>query len=157
MKNKFISLLGFLALIIVVQIIGSAATFSSVQSWYPTINKVAWNPPAWVFGPVWTALYIMIALSGWRVWVSIGKNQLKHSAMHWYFFQLFINLMWSVLFFGLKNPMAGLLDILILLASIAITIRKFLRIDRLAATLLIPYLIWVCYASTLNAGIVYLN
>lgn len=157
MKHKYMSLLCFLALIIVVQAIGSAATFSSVQSWYPTINKVAWNPPAWVFGPVWTALYIMIALSGWRVWVGLGHNQIKNSAMHWYFFQLFINLMWSVLFFGLKNPIAGLFDIFILLASITITIRKFAFIDKLAAALLIPYLLWVCYASTLNAGIVYLN
>lgn len=157
MKNKFISLIGFLVLIAVVQIIGSTATFTSVQSWYPTINKVSWNPPAWVFGPVWTALYIMIAVSGWRAWVGIGKYQIRNSAMHWYFFQLFINLMWSLLFFGLQNPTAALLDIFILLASIVITIKKFLRIDKLAAMLLIPYLLWVCYASTLNVGIVYLN
>ncbi len=157
MKNKFISLIGFLVLIAVVQIIGSYATFTSVQNWYPTLVKVSWNPPAWVFGPVWTALYIMIAVSGWRVWVSIGKNQFKNSAMHWYFFQLFINLMWSILFFGLKNHVAGLLDIFILLVSIIITIRKFIRIDKLAAMLLVPYLLWVSYALTLNAGIVYLN
>lgn len=157
MKNKVMPLLGFLALIIIVQVIGSTATFSSVQDWYPTINKVSWNPPAWVFGPVWTSLYIMIAISGWRIWVCLGHNQLKNSAMHWYFLQLFINLMWSVLFFGLRNPFAGLLDILILLASIIITIRKFILIDKLAAMLLIPYLLWVCYALTLNAGIVYLN
>lgn len=157
MKNKYISLIGFLALIVAVQVLGSAATFSSVDSWYPTINKVSWNPPAWVFAPVWTALYIMIAISGWRVWVKLGKNQLQNSAIHWYLFQLFINLMWSILFFGLQNPLAGLFDILILLAAIAITIKKFMHIDKLAAILLIPYLLWVGYAATLNAGIVYLN
>ena len=157
MKNKDISLIGFLVLIVTVQALGSAATFSSVQSWYPSINKVAWNPPAWVFAPVWTALYIMIAISGWRVWVKLKSNQFQNSAICWYFFQLFINLMWSLLFFGLQNPLAALFDILILLASIAITIRQFIKIDKFAAILLIPYILWVGYAVTLNAGIVYLN
>lgn len=157
MNNKIMTFLGFVFLIIAVQIIGSVATFSSVETWYPTLNKVSWNPPAWVFGPVWTALYIMIAVSGWRVWGSIGEWQLKHSAMRWYFFQLFINLLWSIIFFALKNPIGGFLDILVLIAAIIITIRKFMPLNRFAARLLIPYLLWVCYAATLNAGIIYLN
>ncbi|MBL0319407.1 MAG: tryptophan-rich sensory protein [Alphaproteobacteria bacterium] len=157
MNHKLKPLIGFIALIIVVQTIGSFATFSSVQSWYPTLNKVAWNPPAWVFGPVWTALYIMIAVSGWRVWVVLGPRPYHHWAMHWYFFQLVINLMWSVLFFGLRNPLAGLLDIVVLLGAIMMTIISFWRLDKQAGLLLIPYVLWVLYASTLNAGIVYLN
>lgn len=157
MKNKYLSLLGFFALIIFVQMLGSAATFSSVTTWYPTLNKVAWNPPAWVFGPVWTMLYVMIAISGWRIWIKIGKDQIKHKAMRCYLFQLAFNLLWSIFFFGLKNPAAGLADISILLVAIIITIRNFAALDKFAAILLLPYFLWVSYALTLNAGIVYLN
>lgn len=157
MTKKLISLAGFFALIITVQFIGSVFTFSSVENWYPTLNKVSWNPPAWVFGPVWTALYILIAISGWLVWLKIGKNQLRHKAMLFFGLQLILNLLWSIAFFGMQSPIAALIDIIFLLIAIIFTIYHFFLLDKKAAILLVPYLLWVSYAMTLNAGIVYLN
>lgn len=153
--KKYILLIAFLVVTSLVQAIGSIATFSSVQDWYPSLNKVSWNPPAWVFAPVWTILYMMIAVSGWRVWIKLDKNQIHHASMRWYGLQLFVNLLWSIFFFGLQNPLAGLVDITILLITIVITIQHFLKIDKHAAILLLPYFLWVAYASTLNIGIVY--
>lgn len=150
----------FAVLIITIQILGGWATASSVSDWYPALQKAAWNPPAWVFGPVWTALYIMICLSGWRIWCRLHEQ----SSITWharpltvYFLQLAANLAWSLLFFGLRSPLAGLLDMTLLLALIVWCITLFYRIDRIASWLLMPYMLWVCYAYSLNAMIVALN
>lgn len=157
MTKKTTSLLYFIALIFAVQAISSFATISSVGSWYQGLNRVSWNPPDWVFGPVWTILYLMIAISGWLAWNSLSGRKINHPAMHWYFLQLFLNFMWSMLFFGLRSPTPALIDIVLLIIAIAVTMKKFMRLNKKAALLLVPYFLWVCYASTLNAGIVYLN
>jgi tryptophan-rich sensory protein len=156
-KSNFRSLLAFFALILILQMVASAATYTSIDNWYLGLKKTSWNPPDLVFGPVWTTLYLMIAISGWRIWVKIGQERMRHPAMVWYFIQLALNLLWSIVFFGLQSPIAGLVDIILLLIAIFMTIKLFFPINKTAAILLVPYFIWVMYASTLNAGIVYLN
>lgn len=159
MKNLK-SLFIFFLLIIAVQFAGSLVTFPAVQGWYQTINKPSFNPPAWVFGPVWTTLYIMIAISGWMIWTRIGgsfSEKLRSLPIKYYGFQLFANLLWSFLFFGLENPMLGLVDICFLLVFIAANINHFTKIYKPAAYLLYPYFAWVSFATLLNASIVWLN
>ena len=145
------SLIIFFAVILLIQFLGSWATFTSVDSWYPTLKKVAWNPPPWVFGPVWTALYVLIALAGWRVWV---KTKQVPSA---YILQLILNLAWSFLFFYFRRPELAVVEMLALLGSIIWTASIFFRHDRIAGWMFVPYILWVSYAFTLNAGIVVLN
>ena len=156
--TRWKSLLAFLALIAAIQLLGGLATASSVDNWYPALRKAAWNPPAWVFGPVWTMLYVLIAIAGWRVWIALGdKSRISHPALCAYLVQLGLNLAWSVLFFGLRQPSWALVDIVFLAASIGLCIDRFRTIDRIAAWLLVPYMLWVLYASSLNAAIVVMN
>ena len=157
MKSKGFSLLIFLAVVLLVEVAGGVFTETSLKDWYMSINKAPWNPPSWVFGPVWTILYIMIAVSGWLVYNSDAPRRKKRTALIVYGFQLFFNLIWTFFFFTLKNPILGAIDIIVLLIVIAINIRVFLPLSRAAAYLLIPYFIWVLYATTLNIAIVFMN
>lgn len=150
------SLIAFLAIAIVIQLIAGLWTSSSVGTWYTTLQRAPWNPPGWVFGPVWTALYITIAIAGWLVWRKRGEANIR-PAMTWYAVQFALNLAWSGLFFGMRQPALALLDLILLLTAIVLTIRAFRRIHPFAGTLLIPYALWVAYATTLNAAIWYLN
>jgi len=155
MRN-WLALGGFLAICFLVSGIGGWVTATSVGTWYETLEKPAFNPPDWVFGPVWTALYIMIAVAGWLVWRKAGFSGAK-PAFIVYFVQLGLNLLWSFLFFGAQNPAVALAGILALLASIVATALLFSRIDRVAAMLFLPYAAWVAFASVLNGSIAYLN
>jgi tryptophan-rich sensory protein len=160
LKRNYKSLLVFFLIIIAVQYASAMVTFPAVQGWYKTLAKPSFNPPDWVFGPVWTALYIMIAISGWMVWDKLTGTtwqRLKTRTMKTYFWQLTANFIWSFLFFGLHNPVMGFLDILILLGLIVLTIYRFAKVSRPAAYLLVPYLLWVSYATLLNYSIVNLN
>ena len=148
--------LGFLLLCFLVSAIGGWVTAGSVKTWYPLLEKPPHNPPAWVFGPVWTVLYILMATAAWRVWRAAGWVQAR-PALILFFAQLGLNLLWSVLFFGLRNPTAALVEIVLLLAAILATMRVFRPIDQKAFWMFVPYALWVGYAATLNAGIVYLN
>lgn len=117
--------------------------------WYASLNKPAWNPPSWLFGPVWSALYLMMAVAAWRVWMRGGwKQQVK--PLGFFVVQLALNALWSPLFFGLKLPGVAFAEILCLLAMIAATAWVFRPVDRAAAVLLLPYLAWVSFASVLN-------
>lgn len=154
------ALLAFIALVAAVSAIGSAVTLPAVGSWYRHIARPAWNPPDWVFGPVWTALYLMIAVAGWRVWRRLPgtpARRLRHPAMRAYACQLALNLLWSVIFFGFGLFTAAALEIVLLFAAIALTIRRFRAVDRPAAWLLVPYLLWVGFAVSLNLAIAVLN
>ncbi len=135
--------------------IGAAATFSSVNSWYPTLHKPDFNPPNAVFGPVWTALYLMMATAAWRVWRRHGPA--ARTALTLYGLQLLLNLAWSLIFFGLHRIALALVEILALLALVAGTAASFWRRDRIAAALMIPYAAWVAFAATLNFAIWRLN
>ena len=141
-----------------------AATFSAAAvgalfmpgSWYETLVKPAWTPPNWLFGPVWTALYIMIAVSGWLIWRQAETSHVR-LALIVFAAQLALNSLWSWLFFGLQRPDLALIDILLLEGAIAWMIVLFWPLSRLAGALLIPYLIWVSFATLLNAALWRLN
>ena len=158
---KWLSLIGFLALVFSISGISSLVTMPAVQGWYHTLQKPGWNPPDWVFGPVWTTLYLMIAIAGWRVWQRLPamhfSQRAAHPVMRPYWLQLLCNFLWSLLFFGAQSPLAGAVDIVLLLVAIGWNIARFRHIDRVAAWLLVPYFLWVAYATSLNFAIVALN
>lgn len=158
--NKLTSLCIFLGINAAIAFIGNLYTMPAVTSWYQTINKAPWNPPDYVFGPVWTILYILIAISGWRVWQKLpgsGGKRLTSLPMRWYGAQLAFNAAWSVIFFGYASFNLAIIDIILLLISIIGTIRIFRRTDKPAARMFIPYGLWATYATTLNIAIAVLN
>ena len=153
--HSALALLGFLAASFAVSALGGLATASSIKTWYPTLTKPSFNPPDWLFGPVWTALYLMIAIAGWRVWRRVGFTD--RPAFAAFGAQLALNLMWPVLFFGLQKLGLALAGLVLLWISIAVTLRMFWRHDLIAALLFAPYLAWVTFAGALNAAIWSLN
>lgn len=155
MSIKIPQLLLSIGLCLGAGVLGSVFTTSAIPAWYATLNKPVFSPPNWIFGPVWTTLYILMGISLYLVWTSKGK--LKHNAINLFFIQLGLNVLWSILFFGLKNPALALAEIIALWVTIFLTIKYFYPVSRLAAYLLIPYLLWVSFASILNLAIVLLN
>lgn len=133
------------------------ATQSSVDVWYATLNKPSFNPPNWVFGPVWTVLYIMMGIAAGIVWSKGLHHQWVKTALYHFSFQLIFNAMWSVVFFGFQQPFWAMLVILFLLALILLTIKSFRDVSKTAAYLMIPYFLWVCFATLLNYKIWELN
>ena len=150
------SLVAFIILCLAVSSVGGAITATSVDTWYQTLEKPSFNPPDWVFAPVWTALYILMGLAAWRIWRfrSIA-NTVK--ALSIFGVQLGLNLSWSILFFGLQRVDLALIEIFILLATIVLNAILFWRIDRLAGLIFVPYVLWVTFATILNASIWLLN
>lgn len=134
--------------------IGGHATFPSIPTWYAQIHKPDFTPPNAVFGPVWTLLYILMAVAAWRVWKKVG---MYHRALVFYFLQLIANTLWSIFFFEWHRPDIAMLDILVLWILIAATLLNFWKIDKKAGFLFIPYLLWVSFAVYLNFGIWKLN
>ena len=120
------------------------------DDWYRSLNRPPLTPPGWLFGPVWTTLYIMIATSGWLIWLSEKTG--RAAALGVYALQLLLNAGWSAIFFGLHRPGLAALEILCLWVSIVATIVAFRRHSRMAAGLLVPYLLWVSFATYLNVG-----
>lgn len=145
-----------LAFCLGVSAIGGAITASSVDTWYPALNKPSFTPPNWIFAPVWTTLYVMMAVAAWRVWGQRRRADIRWASC-WFCGQLVLNLMWTVAFFGLRNLSAALFVILLLVFAVVMTTIVFLRIDRLAGWLFVPYLGWVAFATLLMAGIWLLN
>lgn len=136
--------------------LGGIITSSSVRSWYKTLNKPSFNPPNWLFSPVWTILFILIGISFYLVWKkNFGNN--RNIAIGVFLFQIILNFLWSLLFFGLRNPLFALIEIVILWIVILINTITFYRISKVAGILLIPYLIWVSFATILNYFIFKLN
>ena len=157
-KSNIVALVIALALPLAVGAVGGFATASSVSTWYPTLTKPAWTPPDWVFGPVWTVLYLMMGLASWLIWRKRTENETQvRGALGWYGLQLGLNLGWSLIFFGLRQIGLALIEIVVLWSTLLITVIKFGRIRRDAAALLLPYLLWTTFASALNAAIWWLN
>lgn len=142
---------GCIALCELAGIIGSVFTYQSVQMWYPTLTKPFFTPPSWIFGPVWTLLYAFMGISLYLV------LQKKKRKLTWFWIQLVLNVVWSIVFFGLRSPEFGLFVIGGLLFSIIMTIRSFKKVEKRAAYLLYPYVAWVSFATLLNFAIVILN
>jgi translocator protein len=129
----------------------------SPGTWYAQLVKPPLTPPNWVFGPVWTTLYLLMAVAAWRVWSLAGTLSRGARPLGWFGLQLGLNALWSALFFGLQSPLVALVEIVLLWGAIAVTIAAFGKVSRLAAWLLVPYLTWVSLATYLNAGLWWLN
>ena len=132
-------------------IVGSIFTAPAVKTWYPTLIKPSFKPPNWLFAPVWTALFLLMGIAMFLVWKK-DKKGLKI-----FFIQLFFNILWSIMFFGLKSPLLGFIVIVALWILILATIIRFFKISKPAGWLLIPYILWVSFASILNLAILILN
>jgi len=143
--------------VITASLLGSAVTVPQIAGWYAGLAKPPFNPPNWIFAPVWTALYVMMALAVFRILRTPVGTPGRRRALLVYHLQLLLNIAWSFAFFGANSPLAGLAVILPLLAAIIATIAAFRPLDRLAANLLWPYLAWVCFATLLNASIWWLS
>ena len=136
----------------------SIATQSGVSEWFPTVAKPSFNPPAWVFAPVWSFLYILMGIAAGLVWARIDfEREAVRNALFLFAVQLALNGFWSVLFFGLRNPLLALIEIVLLWLMIYETWGKFRKIDKIAGMFFIPYLAWVSFATLLNASIWWLN
>lgn len=157
-QTRVPAFLWFLAGAIAAGGIGSAATLSSVTSWYPTLHKPGWTPPNWLFGPVWSCLYVAMAFAAWRVWRRMAP---RPNDARWvvrlYSVQLLLNAAWSVIFFGLRQPGFALADILALWVVLVSMLVTFARADRLAGALWLAYVAWVSFATALNAAVWRLN
>jgi len=136
--------------------LGSVFTTPAVKSWYPVINKPTWNPPSWLFGPVWTTLFIMMGVALYLVW-SKKVNSKVRIALKMFATQLTLNILWSVFFFGLGNFWLAFGEILVLWVFIFWTIIKFWKVDKTAGALLVPYILWVSFAAYLNLIVASLN
>lgn len=139
-------------------IIGSLFTYPSLPAWYATLEKPLLTPPNWVFAPVWVTLYFIIGVAAYLVWRVDGikffmfkfRNKKVEKAMELFFLQLALNVVWSFLFFGLQQPLLAFIEILILWVAILITMMKFHNVSKTASYLMLPYLLWVCFAANLN-------
>jgi len=155
-KRDTVGFIAFLALCLAVSAVGGAVTATSVGSWYRTLAKPPFNPPDWVFAPVWTVLFFMMAAAGWRVWRRDGLRRAR-LPLTLFALQLALNLGWSMVFFGMRSIGGALVEIIALLLAILATTAVFWRRDRVAGTLFIPYAGWVAFAAVLNAAIWRLN
>jgi tryptophan-rich sensory protein len=151
------ALAGLIAACLGVGALGGWITSDAVQTWYPTLNKPSWNPPDWVFGPVWTALYVMMAIAAWLVWKKDARFAGVRLALILFAVQLALNLLWSVLFFAARSPGLALAEVAALWLAVAATLYAFITISRPAGLLIIPYLAWVSFAAILNFVIWRLN
>jgi len=136
--------------------LGAIATTPEIRGWYSTLNKPTWNPPAWVFGPVWTTLYLLMAIAGWLVWKS-GDRRATVVPLTLFAVQLLLNIAWSWIFFRFHQPGWAVVEIVVLWFTILATAMAFFRRSSVAALLLLPYLAWVSFASVLNFTIWRLN
>ncbi len=140
-----------------VGVLGTPFTISAIPTWYATLNKPSFAPPNWIFGPVWTLLYLMMGVAFYLIWKQGWKKKKVRTAGMFFLAQLALNFFWSPVFFGLRAPLLGLIVIVAMWALIVMTMKKFYPLSRLAFYLLVPYLLWVSFATILNAAIVILN
>lgn len=153
--GSFLALAFFILISLAAGFIGSAFTMSQVDTWYLTLQKPSWNPPSWVFGPVWTTLYVLMGASAFLV--SRSKKLGKSLALWFFLAHLVVNTLWSIVFFALHELLLSVLVIVLLLALILVLMRLFWRHSKTATWLLVPYLLWVTFATVLNTTILVLN
>ena len=152
-RQSWLSLLPFVALCFAVAAIGSWFTTGSVKTWYAGLQRPDWTPPDWIFGPVWTVLYLLMAISAWLVWSAVGWG----AALTLFTIQLMLKALWSLMFFGMHRVGAAYAEILLLWMMLIATAVAFLPVSLLAAWLLLPYIAWVAFASYLNFRIWQMN
>lgn len=156
-KNNLLHTLLSIGLCLFAGGIGSIFTVSAIPTWYQTLNKPFFNPPNWIFAPVWITLYFLMGISLSLVWNSTNKPKVKMKGITYFLIQIGLNSLWSILFFGFHSPILAFLGIILLWIMIYTTIRNFFKISVLAGKLLLPYLAWVGFAAILNLSIVLLN
>ena len=154
LKNKFISFFLFLIITFSASFVGGMVTIRFKEPWYSQLVKSNFNPPDWVFAPVWTTLYLMMTLAIWFYWHS--KNR-EMNTLYIYFIHIVFNTTWSIIFFGLHQILLALIVLVILIILIIILIIKFKRVNYVSTYLMIPYLLWSCYALFLNFNLYILN
>jgi len=157
LKKKLTYIAIAVSVCLLIGFLSGFATQSSVNDWFVTLNKPSFNPPNWVFAPVWTLLYILMGVAAGLVWSKGFHHLWVKTALYHFGFQLLINASWSIVFFGLKEPFWGLVVIISLLILLVLTIRWFRIVSKTAAWLLVPYFLWVCFATALNYKIWELN
>jgi benzodiazapine receptor len=155
--GDIVSLVVAVVIPLVVGGLGGIATASAIPTWYQGLDKPAWNPPNWVFGPVWTLLYVLMGVAAWLVWRQGWDNPQVRGALAIFGVQLLLNLFWSLIFFGLRSPGWAVLEIAVLWGFILATTVQFYRLESVAGLLLVPYQLWVTFAAVLNATIWQLN
>ena len=154
LKNKFISFVLFFITTYSASFIGGLVSINLKEPWYSQLVKSNFNPPDWVFAPVWTTLYLMMTLAIWFFWHSKNKDI---STIYIYFIHIIFNTTWSVIFFGFHNIFLALINLIILICLIIILIFRFKRVNKVSSYLMIPYLLWSCYALFLNLNLFILN
>jgi len=154
---KFITPIIFILISQTAGFVGSFFTVNSVNTWYTTLNKPSFNPPNWIFGPVWVTLYALMGIASYLVWQKRGDSSLVKIALIVFFIHLLFNALWSIVFFGIQNTAWAFVVIIIPWIMIVALIFLFYKIDKRAAYLLVPYLLWVSFASLLNFSIWKLN
>ena len=152
-KNKYLSLFLILIITFIASGIGGFVTASFKEPWYSEIVLPSFNPPSWVFAPVWTALYILMSIAAWRIWIKFND----HKILNIYFYHLLFNGTWSIVFFGFHQIQLALINIIIILIFIVILMKIYLNKDKLSFFIMVPYFLWTLYASVLNTAIVILN
>ena len=156
--NKITRILAVVVTCLVIGYFSGMVTRSSVTTWFPTLIKPSFNPPNWVFAPVWSILFVMMGVAAGLVWDRIeAEREAVKKALIFFAIQLGLNALWSYLFFGLRNPMLAGLEIIVLWLMIFETYIQFVKINKIAGYLLLPYLAWVSFASVLNGSIWWLN
>ena len=154
LKNKFISFILFFIITYSASFIGGMATISFKEPWYSELIKSNYNPPDWIFAPVWTALYLMMTLAIWFFWHSKNRDM---NTIYIYFIHIVFNTTWSIVFFGLHQILFALIVLLVLIFLIIILIIRFKRVNLVSYYLMIPYLLWTLYALFLNFNLLILN
>ena len=152
-KNKYLSLTFILLITFLASGIGGFTTANFKEPWYSQIILPSFNPPSWVFGPVWTTLYILMSIAIWRIWIKYYDNKI----LNLYFFHLFFNMIWSIIFFGFHQIGLALLDLFIILIFIVLLMKIYYSKDKISFSLMIPYFLWSGYAFFLNFNIFILN
>jgi translocator protein len=153
MKNKYLSLLIILLITFIAPMIGSYVTTAFKEPWYSEIILPSFNPPSWVFAPVWSTLYLLMTFSIWKVWI----NSLDKQILKIYFFHLFFNSTWSIVFFGFHLIGLALVNLIIILIFILFLMKEYFKRDKISFYLMIPYIAWSSYALILNSAIFLLN
>jgi len=153
-KNKFLTFILFFFITYSASLIGGLATINFKEPWYSQLIKPSFNPPDWIFAPVWTTLYLMMTVAIWFFWHSKNRNM---NTVYIYFIHLIVNTTWSIIFFVFHNIFLALIILIILIVLIIILIVRFKRVNLLSTYLMIPYLLWCCYALILNVNLLILN
>ena len=154
LKNKIVTFILFLSITFSASIIGGLATINFKEPWYSLLNKPVFNPPDWIFAPVWTTLYLMMTVAVWIFWHTKNKNI---NTVYIYFIHLIFNTTWSVVFFVFHNMVLAFIVLIILIALIINLILRFKRVNMFSVYLMIPYLLWCCYALILNTSLLIMN